>query len=702
MLGIHKSLIQIMFKTDFIFFATIFLLATVAAISLVTYKRAFSRACVLFGLAMLALVTAGWFVAARAQQREQKLLEEMLGALAPTYAQELERLDHAAVTNATPADDPHYLELIACQLRWIEANKKMSSIYSLRQDPGRHLKFVVSCEYDADKNGVFNGEREERIPIGTDYSDAGPVMQEAFRRAFNGDSTFTSTPYKDRWGTWMTAMHPMRDKLGKIESILCLDMEAKDWMISLAVARESALIKLGLVGLMALILFSTSNLWMVTQENEARAREAELLEAERGRFESLLNSLSGVVFEADPGSTHFSYLSGHAEPMLGRDSEMLLEDPGLFSRAIHADDKEWIMEARSRAMASGKPYHLEYRWLRPDGQQLWISETGSPTTDASETGSGKKLIRGILLDASSQKQSSEELEEAQAQLVTASRKAGMAEVATGVLHNVGNILNSVNVSSTIIYDQLKRSSVAMLQQLSDLVARQGDALPDYIRNDERGKLIPKFIQELSTQITGEHDMIGQELTGLVANVEHIKEIVLMQQGYARLSGKTEKIDIVALVDHALGINESAFSRHRIRVVKNIQPTPPIFAERGKTLQILVNVIRNAKHALDEGRGHDRELVVSIFAKETSVCIAIKDNGIGISPEVLPRVCTYGFTTREHGHGFGLHSGVVAAADMKGSLSVTSEGLGKGATFTLELPACVDGPMPIPTPTLATS
>ncbi len=677
-----------MFNPDFISFAGFFFVATAAAIVLVTQKRAFSRACVLFGLAMLVLVTAAWFIANRAEERQQKLLEEMFGTLAPTYAQELERLDHAALTDATPADDPRYLELIACQLRWVKVNPKMSSLYTLRQNSAGMLKFVVACEFDADKNGVLSGEREERIPLGTEYTDAGPVLKEAFASAFGGKSVFTRRPYKDRWGTWMTAMHPMRDQQGKIESILCLDMDAGNWLVDLAIARESALIKLGLAGLVGLILFATSNVWLLTQENEAKAWEGELVKTERKRFESLLNSLSGVVFEAEPGTTHFSYLSGQADAMLGREHAMWLEDPGLFSRAIHPDDKEWVSAARTEASASGQPYHLEYRWSRPEGGLIWISETGSQVEDATDPESGKKLTRGILLDVTSQKQSSEGLEEAQLQLVAASRKAGMAEVATGVLHNVGNVLNSVNVSSTLIHDKLKQSSVAMLQQLSSLVEQQGDTLPDYIRNDARGKLIPKFIQQLSTQITGEHEMIGHELEGLVANVEHIKEIVLMQQGYARLSGKTEKIDLLALVDHALAINESAFSRHRIRVVKDIQPTPPVLAERGKTLQILVNIIRNAKHALDEGRSDNRQLTISIYSTGPSVRISMADNGVGIAPEVLPRVCTYGFTTREHGHGFGLHSGVVAAADMNGSLSVTSEGLGKGATFTLELPACL--------------
>ena len=105
------------------------------------------------------------------------------------------------------------------------------------------------------------------------------------------------------------------------------------------------------------------------------------------------------------------------------------------------------------------------------------------------------------------------------------------------------------------------------------------------------------------------------------------------------------------------------------------------------LQILVNLIRNAKHALDEGREQDRVLTLIVSKNGGNhVKIGVQDNGVGIAPEVLPRICTYGFTTKSNGHGFGLHSGATAARDMGGSLTVASAGTGLGATFTLELPA----------------
>ncbi|HXM74252.1 MAG TPA: ATP-binding protein, partial [Chthoniobacterales bacterium] len=121
--------------------------------------------------------------------------------------------------------------------------------------------------------------------------------------------------------------------------------------------------------------------------------------------------------------------------------------------------------------------------------------------------------------------------------------------------------------------------------------------------------------------------------------------------------------------------------------------PLIRVDRHKVLQILINVIRNAKYALDDVERTDKKIVISISSPdEQNVQIVISDNGIGISPENLTRVFAHGFTTREGGHGFGLHSGALAARSMGGSLTAASAGIGQGATFTLELPIAATAPV----------
>jgi len=175
------------------------------------------------------------------------------------------------------------------------------------------------------------------------------------------------------------------------------------------------------------------------------------------------------------------------------------------------------------------------------------------------------------------------------------------------------------------------------------------------------------------------------LDSLRRNVEHIKEIVAMQQNYAMVGGVKEMINVVDLVEDGMCLNEGGLRRHGVEVGREFEPVPPMNAEKHKILQILVNLLSNAKYACQESGRADKRLKVRVANGHGRVRISVTDNGIGISPENMARIFNHGFTTRKHGHGFGLHSGALAAKEMGGSLTVQSDGPGLGAAFTLELP-----------------
>ncbi len=279
-----------------------------------------------------------------------------------------------------------------------------------------------------------------------------------------------------------------------------------------------------------------------------------------------------------------------------------------------------------------------------------------------------------------------ELEKLHKQLLEASRQAGMAEVATAVLHNVGNVLNSVNVSATVIAEKVRASEVSSLPKVCELLNDPPVDLGAFITSDPRGQLIPGFLTALAGHLAEEHAFLLNELNSLQKNVEHIKEIVTTQQSYASVSGVLETLSVGELIEDALRLNAATLSGHNIRVTRQFVDVPPVCVDRHKVLQILVNLIRNAKSALRE-RGHDdKRLKLQIaHAENDRVRISVTDNGVGIPAENLTRIFGHGFTTKRNGHGFGLHSGALAAKQMGGTLSVRSEGPGQGATFILELP-----------------
>jgi two-component system, NtrC family, sensor kinase len=279
-----------------------------------------------------------------------------------------------------------------------------------------------------------------------------------------------------------------------------------------------------------------------------------------------------------------------------------------------------------------------------------------------------------------------ELAEAQQELIVASREAGMAEVATGVLHNVGNVLNSVNVSTTLIREKLQRSEVSTLGKVRDLLRQHETDVGAFLTTDPKGKLVPGFIIKLSERLDQEQAALQEDHQQLARNVEHIKEIVAMQQSYARVSGFIEPVSVAKLLDDALEMNTAGLVRHGITIIRQYAEAPQLMTDKHKVLQILVNLVHNAKYALDESRDLDKRLTVGIGMNGGDrLCVTVADNGVGIAPANLTRIFSHGFTTREHGHGFGLHSGANAAKEMGGQLTAHSEGTGKGAVFTLELP-----------------
>lgn len=274
------------------------------------------------------------------------------------------------------------------------------------------------------------------------------------------------------------------------------------------------------------------------------------------------------------------------------------------------------------------------------------------------------------------------------QLVGTSRQAGMAEVATGVLHNVGNVLNSVNLGASTVIEKLRTSKVDGLGKAVALMAEHEHDLGVFLTSDPQGQRLPGYLRKLSGILTEENAAVRGELEQLGKHVEHIKEIVAMQQSYARATGFLEDVPPASLIEDALQLNRVSFNRHGIDITSDIPPVPAVRVDKHKVLQILINLLRNAKHAVEDAGRPDPSIGIAVDHAGDRVRIAITDNGVGIAPKNLTSVFRHGFTTKKNGHGFGLHSGANAAKEMGGSLTADSRGPGLGATFTLELPVAV--------------
>jgi len=278
-----------------------------------------------------------------------------------------------------------------------------------------------------------------------------------------------------------------------------------------------------------------------------------------------------------------------------------------------------------------------------------------------------------------------ELKEAQARLVSTAREVGMAEVASNVLHNVGNVLTSAVVNLEMMRNGVAALRLHQLKRATAMVLEHRDTLADFLTTDARGRQLPDYLSALSDELLRGQSSLMEEMDAMGQHVEHIRAIVQVQQTYAKTSLLTEECDLVQLITDALRIQLPALQRHGVHVTQELSAVPRVMVDKHKVLQILVNLISNAKHALETRPEGQRELCVRLRAEQQRAFIQVVDNGMGIAPELRGRLFSHGFTTRKDGHGFGLHSSALTASLLGGRVTLESEGVGLGATATLELP-----------------
>jgi signal transduction histidine kinase len=243
----------------------------------------------------------------------------------------------------------------------------------------------------------------------------------------------------------------------------------------------------------------------------------------------------------------------------------------------------------------------------------------------------------------------------------------------------------VNVACACVVDGVRKSKGATLTRIVAMLRENEADLGAFFTGDARARQLPAFLGQLCDHLTEERATALRELGHLQKNIEHINDIVAMQQSYAKISGLKETVQIAELMEDTLRMNAESMVNHRIRVERDFAEVPSVTVEKHKVLQILVNLVRNAKHACDDGGRPEKTLTLRIFNGNATVKVAVSDNGIGIPAENLQRIFNHGFTTKKTGHGFGLHNGALAARELGGTLHVESKGIGHGATFTLELP-----------------
>jgi signal transduction histidine kinase len=365
---------------------------------------------------------------------------------------------------------------------------------------------------------------------------------------------------------------------------------------------------------------------------------------------------------------------------------------------IHKASSPWAM-----LQISFKPTHLspEERWLTGAWPRfvavvavltfigaLAIMRRTLCQLDPSEV-SPPRVNEALTQEVEERKRIHVEREELNRKLLERSRSVGIADVASTVLHNVGNVLNSVNISVDVAMRALRRVPIDDIAVIASLLQQHRHELVQYLSEDAQGKQIPSYLTMLAESVTENHAQVESELIGLSRNVDHIRQVVDRQVHLARSErAMWEPVRFQNMMEQALAIHRPTLDRRGYEIVEQYDKDLEGFCDRHQVLQILVNLVSNAQKAMEAlpDQPHRLTLHLSVAPDRPGfVRFEISDTGVGIASEHLPRLFTQGFTTRSDGHGIGLHSAMRAAKNLGGTLRATSDGPGRGATFLLDLP-----------------
>jgi PAS domain S-box-containing protein len=366
--------------------------------------------------------------------------------------------------------------------------------------------------------------------------------------------------------------------------------------------------------------------------------------------------------------------------LVGRSSSMICVADGFHLTSTRLE----------QLLGEGALKDHEVCFISRDNRHIPISLSGSAIKDGTGRTTGYVCLG---TDITHRKEAEAEREKLNRALMTTSRQAGMAEVATGVLHNVGNVLNSVNVSAAVVEEAVRRSKVSRLAQLAELLSSNAGRLGTFLTEDARGKMVPTYLGQLARHLLSEQEQILAEMTTLTRHIGHIKDIISVQQSVSKVAGVVETADPRSLVEDALRMVSASIMRSRIVLERDLADSGSVETDKHKVLQILVNLLTNALDSVREVKEREGTIIVRLRpapagadGAPAGAIIEVLDNGTGIPAENLTRIFTHGFTTKKKGHGFGLHSAANAARELQGSLTAHSDGPGGGARFVLTLPA----------------
>ena len=595
------------------------------------------------GVFILATVVGAWFLVEKAQRDETAQLRKIIEALAPTYAREMERMQHETIGVQTAADDPHYLALIEAEKRWLATNPGVMDIYTLRKLPDGRNVFIADSETDYDRNGKYEGDREQRTEIGEVY----PVQDSGLERAFRGEANFEAVPITDRWGTWVSAWEPLHSSDGKVEAVLGVDYSANEWVRTISHVRFPMLAIVGIVQVIFGGLFGGLAL-----SRAHRKRQNDVLQALRRSEERLSLHLAQTPLAVMEWDREFrvTQWNASAERIFEYSFQEALGCSG-FDLIVPEAMRDSMNQTWADLTEHKLPQSSSFDCVTKSGRVIKCESVFTPLVNPDGEVIG---VASLFQDTTERKLLEEELQQSQ-------KMQSIGQLAAGIAHDFNNL-------------------ICVIQGYTDLLVDTPD-LPASAKDSARE------IERVAKQAA---DITRQLLTFSRKQRVH-----------------RSALDLNNLIERSVHMLEPMIGPAFRIGLRLASPAPWVCADSGLLEQALINLALNARDAMPDGGAIEISSArVVLTAEQTAargearpgefIRISVQDSGTGIVPEHIKHVFEPFFTTKAAGKGTGLGLSTVYGTikNHQGWIEIQSE-LGQGTTFHLYLPECAGPVQPSP-------
>jgi DNA-binding LacI/PurR family transcriptional regulator/signal transduction histidine kinase len=262
-------------------------------------------------------------------------------------------------------------------------------------------------------------------------------------------------------------------------------------------------------------------------------------------------------------------------------------------------------------------------------------------------------------------------------------REGMADISIEILHNIGNILNSINVSASLMKTATDSPLIPYLINANQLLSSHLEDLGNFIARDPKGMKLMQFYLKLGTYFAEFKNQVLYNSTRLDEKIKSIVDLISAQQTYTGVNESIERHDIASILDDTIKLMAESIEKYQIQVTKDYRVRPQIMVQRLKLFHVLFNLINNAKTAMTETKADERKLTLTICEDEKGKYIRISNNGYGPSHNLLEKIFDFGYPNPTTGYELGLHSCIKYMDEMGGKIWADANNPNQGTTFVLQ-------------------